>query len=121
MAGVALNENGREQAGMGIAVGDYDGDGRLDIHRTNFADDSNLLLHNDGEGYFTDVTFQTDWVRSRFPSWLGHQLFDYDNDGWLDLLVVNGHVYPGVDATAHGSSYRQRPLLFRNVKESSMG
>jgi hypothetical protein len=117
VAGVALNENGREQAGMGIAVGDYDGDGRLDIHRTNFADDSNVLFHNDGEGYFTDVTFQTGLGEITIPflGW-GTGFFDYDNDGWLDLLVVNGHVYPGVDATAHGSSYRQRPLLFRNVK-----
>ncbi|HKU76389.1 MAG TPA: CRTAC1 family protein [Pyrinomonadaceae bacterium] len=116
-SGVALNENGREQAGMGLAVGDYDNDGRIDFHITNFSDDSNVLYHNDGENNFTDVTFQTGLgeVSIPFLGW-GTSFVDYDNDGWLDLFVVNGHVYPAADAHQWGTSYAQQALLFRNVK-----
>jgi hypothetical protein len=117
LSGVALNENGREQAGMGIAVGDYDGDGRDDLHRTNFSDDTNVLYRNDDGSLFTETTFQAGLgeVTLPFLGW-GTNFFDYDHDGWLDLLVVNGHVYPSVDATDWGTSYRQRLLLFRNVR-----
>ncbi len=117
ISGAALNENGREQAGMGIAIGDYDGDGRLDIHRTNFSDDSNVLYHNDGGGSFTEVTFQAGVGEISIPflGW-GTNFFDYDNDGPLDLFVANGHVYSAVDAMDWGTSYKQRLLLFRNVK-----
>ena len=116
-SGVALNENGREQAGMGLAVGDYDNDGRMDFHITNFSDDSNVLYHNDGDNNFTDVTFQTGLgeVSIPFLGW-GTSFVDYDNDGWLDLFVVNGHVYPAADKHQWGTSYAQQALLFRNVK-----
>jgi hypothetical protein len=116
-SGVALNENGREQAGMGLAIGDYDNDGRADFHITNFSDDSNVLYHNDGDGNFTDVTFQAGLGEATIPflGW-GTSFFDYDNDGWLDLFVVNGHVYPVVDANQWGTSYAEQPLLFRNLK-----
>jgi len=116
-SGVALNENGREQAGMGLAVGDYDNDGRVDFHITNFSDDSNVLYHNDGEGNFTDVTFQTGLGEPSIPflGW-GTSFVDYDNDGWEDLIVANGHVYPVVDNHQWGTSYAQQPLLFRNLK-----
>lgn len=116
-SGVALNENGREQAGMGLAVGDYNNDGRLDFHITNFSDDSNVLYHNDGEGNFTDVTFQTGLGEPSIPflGW-GTSFVDYDNDGWLDLFVVNGHVYPAADQHQWGTSFAQQPLLFRNLK-----
>jgi hypothetical protein len=116
-SGVALNENGREQAGMGVAVGDYDGDGRDDLHRTNFSDDTNVLYHNDGGGNFTETTFQAGLGEISIPflGW-GTNFFDYDQDGWPDLLVANGHVYPSVDATEWGTSHKQRLLLFRNVK-----
>jgi len=116
-SGIALNENGREQAGMGLAVGDYDNDGRIDFHITNFSDDSNVLYHNDGDNNFTDVTFQTGLgeVSIPFLGW-GTSFVDYDNDGWLDLFVVNGHVYPVADAHQWGTSYAQQALLFRNVK-----
>jgi hypothetical protein len=116
-SGVALNENGREQAGMGLAVGDYDNDGRVDFHITNFSDDSNVLYHNDGDGNFTDVTFQAGLgeVTLPFLGW-GTSFIDFDNDGWLDLFVANGHVYPAVDSNQWGTSFAQQPLLFRNLK-----
>ena len=116
-SGIAVNENGREQAGMGLAVGDYDNDGRVDFHITNFSDDSNTLYHNDGDTNFTDVTFQSGLgeVSIPFLGW-GTSFLDYDNDGWQDLFIVNGHVYPVVDAHQWGTSYAQQPLLFRNLK-----
>lgn len=115
-SGVALNENGREQAGMGLAVGDYDNDGRTDFHITNFSDDSNVFYHNDGDATFTDVTFQVGLgeVTIPFLGW-GTSFLDYDNDGWLDLFVVNGHVYPAVDNHQWGTSFAQQSLLFHNV------
>ena len=116
-SGVALNENGREQAGMGLAVGDYDNDGRVDFQITNFSDDSNVLYHNDGDGNFTDVTFQAGLgeVTIPFLGW-GTGFIDYDNDGWKDLFVVNGHVYPAVDDHQWGTSYAQQALLFHNLR-----
>jgi enediyne biosynthesis protein E4 len=116
-SGVALNENGREQAGMGLAIGDYDHDGRVDFHITNFSDDSNVLYHNDGEGNFTDVTFQAGLGELTIPflGW-GTSFLDFDNDAWLDLFVVNGHVYPAVDSNQWGTSFAQQALLFRNLK-----
>ena len=116
-SGIALNENGREQAGMGLAIGDYDNDGRVDFHITNFSDDSNVLYRNDGEGNFTDVTFQAGLGEPTIPflGW-GISFLDYDNDGWDDLIVANGHVYPLVDSHQWGTSYAQQSLLFRNLK-----
>ena len=114
-AGFALNDEGREQAGMGLALGDYDNDGRVDTFITNFSDDSNTLRRNLGDGTFEDVTGR---LRLRTPSlpflgW-GTGFLDYDNDGWLDLFVANGHVYPQVDRFDWGMTWAQRPLLFRN-------
>src|SRR5262249_6785003 len=116
-SGVALNENGLEQAGICLAPCDYDNDGRVDSHITNFSDDSNVLYHNDGDGNFTDITFQAGLgeVTLPFLGW-GTGFLDYDNDGWLDLIVANGHVYPVVDNNQWGTSYAQQPLLFRNLK-----
>jgi enediyne biosynthesis protein E4 len=116
-SGIALNENGREQAGMGLAVGDYDNDGRVDFHITNFSDDSNTLYRNDGETNFTDITFQTGLGEPTIPflGW-GTSFLDFDNDGWKDILVANGHVYPVVDKFQWGTSFAQQLLLFRNGK-----
>jgi len=116
-SGVALNENGREQAGMGVAIGDYDNSGRVSFHITNFSDDSNVLYHNDGDANFTDVTFLAGLgeVTLPFLGW-GTSFIDFDNDGWLDLIVANGHVYPAVDDHQWGTSYAQQPLLFRNLR-----
>jgi hypothetical protein len=114
-SGFALNEEGREQAGMGLAIGDYNNDGRVDTYITNFSDDSNTLRENLGAAAFVDVTGPR---RLRAPTipflgW-GTGFLDYDNDGWLDLFVANGHVYPQVDRFDWGMTWAQRPLLFRN-------
>src|SRR5215207_9227716 len=118
-SGVALNENGREQAGMGLGVGDYDNDGLVDFYITNFSDDSNTLYHNDGEGTFTDVTFQAGHGEPTIPflGW-GTTFLDFDNDGWKDVLVANGHVSPGVYNHRWGTSWAQQALLCRNVADA---
>ena len=115
-SGIALNENGREQAGMGLAVGDYDNDGLIDFHITNFSDDSNTLYRNDGDGNFSDVSFQAGIAEASIPflGW-GTTFLDFDNDGWNDLLIANGHVYPAVDNFQWGTSFAQQLLLFRNT------
>ena len=114
-SGAALTEAGLEQAHMGVAVGDYDRDGRDDLHVTNFADDTNILYHNDGKGLFSEATFPAGIGHPSLPflGW-GTHFLDYDNDGWLDLFVANGHVYPFVDRFEWNTSYRQRPLLLKN-------
>lgn len=115
-AGMAVNEDGREQAGMGVAIGDYDRDGRDDVYVTNFSDDTNTLRHNDGGGTFTDVTFESGQsVSYPYLGW-GTAFFDFNNDGWLDLLVANGHVYPEVDRHDWNTKYAQRKLLFQNMR-----
>ena len=116
-SGAALDGNGREQAHMGVAIGDYDNDGRNDIHITNFADDFNVLYHNDDGTSVTDVSFRSGVAQVSIPflGW-GTDFLDYDNDGWLDLLVVNGHVYPAADTMPWNTSYAQRALLFRNLE-----
>ena len=115
-SGAALDGNGRDQAHMGVAIGDYDNDGRDDVHITNFADDFNVLYHNVDGTSFSDVSFRAGIARTSIPflGW-GTDFLDYDNDGWLDLLVVNGHVYPLVDRMDWNTSYAQRALLFRNL------
>src|SRR5215468_7548040 len=119
LSGFALNDEGREQASMGIAVGDYNRDGRVDFYITNFSDDYNTLYRNDGEASFSDVTFLAGIANVTIPflGW-GTGFLDYDNDGLLDIFVANGHVYPGVDKQDWGTTWAQRPLLFRNVKGS---
>jgi len=114
MAGVAFNEDGREQAGMGTTVADYNGDGRLDIFKTNFSDDTPTLYRNDGEGIFSDVTFPAGLAQhTQYLGW-GTMFFDFDNDGWLDLILANGHVYPEVDKFHLGSGYMEARLLYHN-------
>src|SRR5262249_45881033 len=117
VSGAALNENGGAQAHMGVAIGDYNGERRDDIHLTNFHGDSNVLYRNDSGGICTDFTFASGLGQDTIPflGW-GTNFFDYDNDSAPDLLVVNGHVYPVADTADWGTSYKQRPLLFRNVK-----
>jgi enediyne biosynthesis protein E4 len=118
-SGFALSEDGREQASMGIAVGDYNRDGRVDLFTTTFSDDYKTLYRNDGEGSFTDVTYKAGLASPTIPflSW-GTGFLDFDNDGLLDLFVVNGHVYPEVDKQDWGTTWAERPQLFRNLDGS---
>jgi hypothetical protein len=116
ISGFALNDEGREQASMGIAVGDYNRDGKVDFYVTNFSDDYNTLYRNDGDGNFSDVTSRAGIASVTLPflGW-GTGFLDYDNDGLLDIFAANGHVYPGVDSKDWGTTWAQRPLLFRNL------
>ncbi|WP_083763643.1 CRTAC1 family protein [Candidatus Korobacter versatilis] len=116
-SGYALNEDGHETASMGIAVGDYRNNGLLDLYNTVFSDDYNPLYRNDGDGNFTEVSYSmgiAEWTIP-FLGW-GTVFLDFDNDGWKDLLVANGHVYPEVDKSDWGTTFKQRPLLMHNVK-----
>ena len=115
-AGVAYSEDGREQAGMGVDVADYDHDGWPDLAKTNFSDDANNLYHNDGTGEFTDEQAASGFGPVSIPFLgFGLKFFDYDNDGWADIFVANGHVNPQVDQKAFGVSYAERYLLFHNL------
>ncbi len=113
-AGAAFNEDGREQAGMGTTVADYNGAGHLDIFKTNFSDDTSTLYRNNGDGTFTDATSAAGLgLYTQYLGW-GTTFFDFDNDGWPDLILVNGHVYPEVDSQHLGSSYKEPRILYHN-------
>jgi enediyne biosynthesis protein E4 len=113
--GVALSEDGLEQAGMGAAIGDIDLDGNLDIFKTNFADDTNVLYRNDGKGNFDDVTIHSGLgVETRYVGW-GAGIVDLDNDGLLDLFVATGSVYPEVEKKVPAYPFRTPRLVFRNL------
>jgi hypothetical protein len=114
-AGAAYSADGKPQAGMGVSAVDYDCDGHLDIVKTNFAGDTSSLYRNLGKMVFDDQTFQAGLGRNtRFLGW-GVGFGDFDNDGWADILVSNGHVYPEVGETAEESGYRERKVLYRNL------
>jgi hypothetical protein len=115
--GIALSEDGMEQAGMGIAVGDYDRDGNLDIFKTHFSDDTNVLYRNDGKGNFDDVTIRAGiGVETRFVGW-GTGMVDLDNDGHPDLFMVTGSVYPEVERQLPAYPFKTPRLVFRNLGE----
>jgi hypothetical protein len=115
LAGTAVSQDGSEQAGMGVALGDYLHTGRLSIFVTHFSDEYAALFRNDGGMSFTDVSFQSGVAAPTIPyvGW-GTAFFDFDNDGWPDLFMVNGHVYPQVDTLDVGARYREPKLLFLN-------
>jgi hypothetical protein len=113
-ANVAYSEEGAEQAGMGSSAGDYDNDGWPDLFKTNFSDDTASLYHNNGDGSFTSTIFDAGLgLNTKYLGW-GAMFVDVDNDGWLDLLAVNGHVYPEVDSSHLGATYREPRLLYWN-------
>ena len=115
MAGCAYNDDGHEQAGMGVAVADYNCDGWFDIFKTNFADDTVNLYHNNGDGTFTDVALTAGLgANTQYVAW-GCGFIDYDNDGWPDIVQVNGHVYPEVDQYNFGESFKNPRLVYRNL------
>ena len=117
VSGFAVNKDGREVASMGLGVGDYDNDGQVDIIDTDFSDDYKVLFHNDGDVSFTDVSYRAGIAQVTLPfvGW-GDGFIDYDNDGWKDIMMVNGHVYPDAGDHDWGTSYAERPLLFHNLK-----
>jgi hypothetical protein len=115
-SGVAYSADGKPQAGMGVSVADYDCDGNLDLVKTNFAGDTTSLYRNLGRGMFEDQTFQAGLGKvTRFLGW-GVAFVDYDNDGWPDIIQCNGHVYPEVAETLAESGYRQRKVVYRNLR-----
>ena len=114
-SGAAYDEDGREQAGMGSAIGDYDGDGWPDIFKTNFSDDTSSLYRNNRDGTFTPAVFTAGLgLNTEFLGW-GAMFLDLDNSSWPSVLLVNGHVYPQVDSAHLGASYKEPRLLYLNL------
>ena len=114
ISGTAYNVDGQEQAGMGVTAADFDGDGDFDIFKTNFSNDTHTLYLNDGETLFSDETVATGLaVNTQFLGW-GTAFGDLDHDGWKDIFVANGHVYPAVDDADINESFRQRRLVYWN-------
>ena len=115
LRGVAYDENGKAMSGMGVTSADYDGDGLPDIFRSNFSDERETLYRNRGQGQFDDVTTASGLARNtRYVGW-GCGFFDFDNDGWPDLLLVNGHVFPEVDKLNSGVRYKNPIILYHNT------
>ena len=119
-SGAAVNGEGSEQGSMGVAIGDYLHTGRPGIFVTNFADEYNTLYRNEGRYNFTDVSYPAGVAEASLPyvGW-GTGFADFDNDGWLDLLLVNGHVYPQIDSLPSGARYRQPKLLYMNQRDGT--
>ena len=114
-AGCAYSQDGKPQAGMGVAVGDYDRNGTVDLFKTNFAGDTSTLYANGGKGFCEDRTFSAGiGLNTRWLGW-GVGFVDLDNDGWLDLFLVNGHVYPEVERIKTEAGYKQRKVVYRNL------
>ncbi len=119
--GLAVSSNGQEMAGMGIAPGDYDLDGHIDIFKTHYQLQSSGLYHATGKGDFDDVTDQSGvGAERRFVSW-GDAIVDLDNDGWPDIFYVTGNVYPELERTFARFPARSRPILFRNLRNGTFG
>ncbi|MGH9668008.1 MAG: CRTAC1 family protein, partial [Bryobacteraceae bacterium] len=115
LRGAAFDDDGQALSGMGAAAADFDGDGWLDIFRSNFSDERETLYRNRGAGEFDDATLAANMARNtRFVGW-GCGFFDFDNDGWKDLLLVNGHVFPEVDRLKIDIHYKDRAILYRNL------
>ncbi|HTG62915.1 MAG TPA: CRTAC1 family protein [Terriglobia bacterium] len=116
VAGVAYSQDGKPQAGMGVAAADYDCDGWLDIFRTNFSEDTSSLYHNTGQGAFDDVTFPAGLgMNTRYLGW-GCAFLDIDNDGWADIFVCNGHIYPEIKRLSLDIRYEEPKIVYYNLK-----
>jgi enediyne biosynthesis protein E4 len=114
-AGCAYSQDGKPQAGMGVAVGDYDRNGTVDLFKTNFAGDTSTPYANGGKGFCEDRTFSAGiGLNTRWLGW-GVAFVDLDNDGWLDVFIVNGHVYPEVERIKTEAGYKQRKVVYRNL------
>jgi len=114
-SGCAYSQDGKPQAGMGLAIGDYDRNGTMDIFKTNFAGDTSTLYANTGNGFCEDRTFSSGiGFNTRWLGW-GVGFLDLDGDGWLDLFLVNGHVYPEVERIKTEAGYKQRKVVYRNL------
>jgi hypothetical protein len=114
--GAALSDDGVEQAGMGVGIGDYNLDGHLDLFKGHFTDDTNGLYQNDGKGNFNDVTLSSGLgVETRFTGW-GAGIVDLDNDGYPDLFLVTGNVYPELERRLSGYPYKTPRVVFRNLR-----
>jgi hypothetical protein len=115
VAGCAYSQDGKSQAGMGVAVGDFDGDGWMDIFKTNFSEDTPNLYRNTGDAVFDEVTFTAGLgLNTRYLGWACGFL-DLDNDGWLDIFLVNGHIYPEIERLPIDIRYRQRKIVYHNL------
>jgi hypothetical protein len=121
LAGAAYSADGETQAGMAVAAADYDGNGFLDIAKSNFSDDTPDLYRNNGDGTFSEVTFPSGL--GRHPNYMGYGLgfLDFDNDGWKDLFMANGHVSPEIDAYHTNVTYEEPKLLYHNIPGPSGG
>jgi hypothetical protein len=120
ISGFALNQEGRETSSMSIAVGDYRNNGLIDLYVGTFSDDYKPLYRNDGKAMYSEISPEMGiaWPTSQFVTW-ATEFIDYDNDGWQDLLAINGHVFPEVDRHRWGTSYAQRPYLLHNVNNGA--
>lgn len=117
--GAAYGPDGQEQGSMGVAAGDYDNDGRIDIVKTNFIDETPTLYRNDGDGYFSDQTYAGGLgVRTRLVGW-GVSFIDFDQDGWKDIVMANGHIYPELERGPAGEEFRQPKTLYWNLRNGA--
>jgi hypothetical protein len=117
--GAAYGPDGQQQGSMGVAAGDYDNDGRIDIVKTNFMDETSTLYHNEGDAYFDDQTYPSGLgVNTRFVGW-GVSFIDIDQDGWKDIFMANGHIYPELAGAKTGEEFRQRKILYWNLRNGA--
>jgi hypothetical protein len=115
LRGVAFDQNGKAMSGMGATEGDYLNEGHASLFRSNFSDEFETLYHNRGDGNFDDVTLDAGLGQNtRYVGW-GTGFFDFNNDGWKDLLLVNGHVFPEVEKLHIDIHYKDRAILYQNL------